>query len=67
MAQVLGLELGDLGEFLAASKRRRVPVVLSQEEVQTVAGVVGGDVAVDGAVALWDGFAVDGVSAIASQ
>ena len=27
--QVLRLELGDLGEFLAASKRRRVPVVLS--------------------------------------
>ncbi len=31
--QVLGLELGDLGEFLRASKPRRVPVVLSQEEV----------------------------------
>ena len=27
--QVLGMELGDLGEFLRASKRRRVPVVLS--------------------------------------
>jgi integron integrase len=32
--QVLRLELGGLGEFLAASKRRRVPVVLSKEEVQ---------------------------------
>jgi integron integrase len=32
--QVLRLDLGDLGEFLAASKRRRVPVVLSKEEVQ---------------------------------
>jgi site-specific recombinase XerD len=32
--QVLRLELGDLGEFLAASRRRRVPVVLSKEEVQ---------------------------------
>jgi integrase len=32
-SQVLGLELGDLGEFLRASKPRRVPVVLSQEEV----------------------------------
>ena len=32
--QVLGLELGDLGEFLLASKRRRVPVVLSKAEVQ---------------------------------
>ena len=31
--QVLGLELGDLGEFLRASKPRRVPVVLSQAEV----------------------------------
>ena len=31
--QVLGLELGDLGEFLLASKRRRVPVVLSKAEV----------------------------------
>ena len=32
--QVLGMELGELGEFLAASKRRRVPVVLSKGEVQ---------------------------------
>jgi integron integrase len=32
--QVLQIELGDLGEFLAASKRRRVPVVLGKEEVQ---------------------------------
>jgi integron integrase len=31
--QVLGMELGDLGEFLLASKRRRVPVVLSKAEV----------------------------------
>ena len=31
--QVLGVELGDLGEFLRAGKPRRVPVVLSQEEV----------------------------------
>ena len=30
--QVLRLELGELGEVLAASKRRRVPVVLSKEE-----------------------------------
>ena len=32
--QVLGVALGDLGEFLRASKPRRVPVVLSQEETQ---------------------------------
>jgi hypothetical protein len=32
--QVLRLELGDLGGFLAASKRRRVPVVLSKAETQ---------------------------------
>ena len=32
-AQVLGRELGDLGEFLRASKPRRVPVVMSQAEV----------------------------------
>ena len=32
--QVLGLELGDLSEFLRASKRRRVPVVLSKDETQ---------------------------------
>ena len=32
--QVLGLELGDLGEFLLASKPRRVPVVLSKMETQ---------------------------------
>jgi hypothetical protein len=29
-SQVLRIELGDLGEFLAASRRRRVPVVLSR-------------------------------------
>ena len=32
--QVLRIELGDLGEFLRAGKPRRVPVVLSKEEVQ---------------------------------
>ena len=32
--QVLGVDLGDLGEFLLASKRRRVPVVLSRPETQ---------------------------------
>src|ERR1017187_635201 len=32
-SQVLGLELGDLGEFLRASRPRRVPVVLSRDEV----------------------------------
>ena len=40
--QVLRLELGDLGEFLAASKRRRVPVVLSKEEVQRLLGSLEG-------------------------
>jgi integrase len=33
-SEVLRLDLGDLGEFLAASKRRRIPVVLSKGEVQ---------------------------------
>ena len=33
-SQVLGRELGDLGEFLRASRPRRIPVVLSQEEVR---------------------------------
>ena len=33
-SQVLGLEMGDLGEYLLASKRRRVPVVLSKSEVE---------------------------------
>ncbi len=32
--QVLGIDLGDLGEFLHASRRKRLPVVLSTEEVQ---------------------------------
>ena len=32
--QVLAVDLGDLGEFLLASKRRRVPVVLSKAETQ---------------------------------
>jgi integrase len=40
--QVLGLELGDLGEFLAASQRRRVPVVLSKEETQRLLGSLEG-------------------------
>jgi integron integrase len=34
--QVLGMELGDLGEFLRAKRRPRVPVVLSKEEVHRV-------------------------------
>jgi integron integrase len=33
-SQVLRIDMGDLGEFLRAEKRRRVPVVLSKEEVQ---------------------------------
>ncbi len=33
-SQVLGLEMGDLGEYLLASKRRRVPVVLSKSETE---------------------------------
>jgi site-specific recombinase XerD len=40
--QVLRLELGDLGEFLAASRRRRVPVVLSQGEVQKLLAALEG-------------------------
>jgi integron integrase len=40
--QVLRLELGDLGEFLAASKRRRVPVVLSKDETQRLLGSLEG-------------------------
>jgi len=34
--QVLGMELGDLGEFLQARKKPRVPVVLSKMEAQRV-------------------------------
>jgi hypothetical protein len=34
--QVPGLNLGDLGEFVRASKPRRVPVVLSKVETQRV-------------------------------
>ena len=33
-AQVLGLEMGDLGEYLLASRRRRAPVVLSKAETE---------------------------------
>ena len=40
--QVLGIELGDLGEFMAASKRRRVPVVLSKVEVERLLGALEG-------------------------
>ena len=32
--QVLGVDLGDLGEFLHAHQRKRLPVVLSEEVVQ---------------------------------
>lgn len=40
--QVLGLELGDLGEFLLANRRRRIPVVLSKEEVQRLLAALEG-------------------------
>ena len=37
-SQVLGVEIGDLGEFLRARERKRLPVVLSREEVQRLLG-----------------------------
>lgn len=37
-SQVLGVELGDLGEFLQASRRKRLPVVLGKAEVQRLLG-----------------------------
>jgi site-specific recombinase XerD len=40
--QVLRIDLGDLGEFLAASRRRRVPVVLSKAEVQRLLSALDG-------------------------
>ena len=40
--QVLRIELGDLGEFLTASKRRRAPVVLSKEETQRLLAALEG-------------------------
>jgi len=40
--QVLGMELGDLGEFLRAERRRRVPVVLSKAEVKQLLGSLEG-------------------------
>jgi len=40
--QVLGLELGNLGEFLPAGKRRRVPVVLSKVETQCLLAALAG-------------------------
>ena len=39
-SQVLGVELGDLGEFLQASRRKRLPVVLSKQEVQRLLGAL---------------------------
>ena len=39
-SQVLGVELGDLGEFLQASRRKRLPVVLSKAEVQRLLGAL---------------------------
>ena len=40
--QVLRIELGDLGEIMAASKRRRIPVVLSKEETQRLLAALEG-------------------------
>jgi integron integrase len=40
--QVLAMNLGDLGEFLLASKRRRVPVVLSKAETQRLLSALTG-------------------------
>ena len=40
--QVLAVDLGDLGEFLLASKRRRVPVVLSKAETQRLLSALTG-------------------------
>jgi integron integrase len=39
-SQVLGVELGDLGEFLQASRRKRLPVVLSKSEAQRLLGAL---------------------------
>ena len=41
-AQVLRIELGDLGDFLRAERRRRVPVVLSKGEVERVLAALEG-------------------------
>jgi len=37
-SQVLGVDLGDLGEFLHARRRKRLPVVLGKEEVHRLLG-----------------------------
>jgi integron integrase len=39
-SQVLGVDLGDLGEFLHAHRRKRLPVVLGKEEVQCLLGAL---------------------------
>jgi integrase len=39
---VLQIELGELGEFLRANRPRRVPVVLSREEVRELLGLLDG-------------------------
>lgn len=41
-AQVLAVDLGDLGEFLRANKRRRVPVVLSKGEAEQLLAALEG-------------------------
>jgi len=41
--QVLGRELGDLGKIVRARKSRRLPVVLTIEEVKAVLGHLAGD------------------------
>ncbi len=40
---VLGKEIGDLGEVIRARRPRRLPVVLTREEVKAVLGNLGGD------------------------
>jgi len=60
-SQVLGVELGDLGEFLQASRRKRLPVGA------TSAGCPSRWLPSAGSGAVWDGGEADGAATTTSE
>jgi site-specific recombinase XerD len=60
---VLRRDLGDLGDVVRARKPKRLPVVLTREEVKTVLAQLGGDklLMVPIAIGIWFGVASDGM------
>lgn len=63
---VIGREVGDLGEVIRARRPRRLPVVLTPDEVKAVLGQLTGDKWLHGLAHVWRRTALDGMSSIAS-